>query len=149
MKDTTPNQALDQLKQVEDKHQKALMVKALQLLKEQAKLVLKSKYATNEILKQLSISDTDQKAIIDWINSLSDVKLNDDDEFDIEEKVKDQLTKKKKEVEKDLQEHPNYFVTTAGCNGLSLTQPTMYTSSINCASVADTALNLNGTTFIN
>lgn len=100
---TKENNALDQLKDIEQKKQKAVLIKALKFLKQKAKEVLAAKYATNEILKQLNISKDDQKAIIDWVNQLQDVKLSDDDETVIEDEVKDFIADKKKKVESELE----------------------------------------------
>lgn len=104
-KDNTP---LEQLKELQKKQEKLLLVKTLTYLKEQAKKVLKCKALINESLKQLNVKDEDSKAIIDWINSLNDVKLSEDDDIDIEDEVKEMLKDKKKKVENEITKINNY-----------------------------------------
>lgn len=80
---------LEQFKQIEAKKKEVLLKRSLKHLKECAEQVLRWKATMNEYLLQLDINTKDQKAIVDWINSL--IELSKDDLEGIKDEVKDSL----------------------------------------------------------
>ena len=100
------NIALDQLKKIEESKQKMLLVKMLGYLKEQARNVFKFKYITEKVLEELKVNATDKKAIIDWINSLPDVGLSEEDKKEVDKDIKKFMTEEKEEVEEEIKENP-------------------------------------------
>lgn len=110
---------LDDLKKIEEQKKKKLLIKSLNKLKEKAREVMTIKEETNAILNNLWLSTKEQKQIIDWINSLDDVQLSDDDRKEIAEEMKEEMKEEKEIINKKTEEiwGSNPFiwsVTTAG-----------------------------------
>lgn len=95
---------LDNLKKMNENIQKKTLSKLLINLKKKAKEIYKLKYFTNSLLNECWISEKESKAIIDWINSLWDIQLNEDDKKEIKEEVKQEIKETKKKVEKKFEE---------------------------------------------
>ena len=96
--DKTP---LEQLKAIEKRQKEILLNKSLKRIKELARLVLEAKERVDHIMGILWLDAKDSKGIIDWVNSLPDVQLTDDDKKDLLEEEKEKMRSKKKEIEKE------------------------------------------------
>lgn len=119
-------EVLDDLKKIEEQKKKKLLVKSLNKLKEKAKEVLTLKEETNVILNSLWLSTKEQKQIIDWINSLDDVQLSDNDKKEIADEIKEDMKEDKETIAKKTEEIRDKYpfiwsvTTTWGYNGTAL-----------------------------
>lgn len=120
--DKTP---LEQLKQIEKKQKEMLLNKSLKRLKELCKLVLKTKERVNSIMEILGLPEKDAKGIIDWINSLSDVQLSDDDKKEIRTEEIDTMQDKKEEVEEESEKYWRNIMDSG--SAYTLTSPSLST----------------------
>jgi len=142
------NNVLDDLRDAEKQIKMTMLVKNLAKLKELAKDVLIAKETMNVYLDQLGMTEAEKKKVIDFINSLSEVRVTKRDEDSIAEEVSRSLDSVKKSIEKGIQDKgitfaaggggwgtgANVFTTTAGINNA------IYTS-------AATLVNGNGVRF--
>ena len=95
---------LDDLKKIEEQKKKNLLIKSLNKLKEKAREVMTIKEETNAILNNLWLSTKEQKQIIDWINSLDDVQLSNDDRKEIADEMKEEMKEEKEVINKKTEE---------------------------------------------
>lgn len=94
---------VDKMKKIEEKKKEILLAKQLTKLKKLARMIVESKEETKIILDLLLVNDEDKKKLIDFINSLEEVKLSEDDKKMIKSKVKDVMESKKKEIDEQIE----------------------------------------------
>ena len=96
----------DSLKKIEDSRKKRIMAHLLNEIKALAKEVLTNKKLVELYLNELTGDKKEQKQIIDWINSLPDTKLSEDDLREIKKEVEEEVAGEKKKVDKKIEESP-------------------------------------------
>jgi len=79
---------LDEVKKIEKMVQVAALRKMLVDIKKKARQILELKEETTYVLDELGISTEDSKRIIDFVNSLGEVKLSEEDKKDLRQRVK-------------------------------------------------------------
>jgi hypothetical protein len=86
------------------KYEKALkvrcIVKSMEQIKKMAHEVLELKDKSISLFKEFGLADEDIKRLIDFVNSLSDVKLSEDDHKGTKEWAKKEANSLRKEIEK-------------------------------------------------
>ena len=95
---------LDDVKDLERKKKKLLLLKAITQLKDLCKDVKLIKKECEIILKEINVSDDDIKRIIDFVNSLPDTEVTEDDVKEIKDKVKGNLDNEKDEISETVLE---------------------------------------------
>ena len=129
---------VDDLKKIEARAKKALLIKSLARLKELAREVLYKKAETKALLDALDLSAKDKKAIVDWVNSLPSVKLIKEDIETIKQEAKELLEDEKERVEQKIMENvEKYDLTMAGTN---LTDASSFTLT-NCSDTINNSVN--------
>ncbi len=123
----TMTTTLQQMKGIEDKREKARILKVLSRLKEIARRVQEDKERCTLYLQEVCKDVKEQKQVIDWINSLDDVALSEEAKADLQDEIKQSLVKEKKEIERKMDEKPETYWTT-GLN--ALTSGTVATSNL-------------------
>lgn len=106
------NKVLDDLKKIDEQVKQKTLARMLTSLKEKAKEIHEIKYYTNKLLSELWINDKDSKAIIDWINSLNDVQLSDEQKKQIDKDIKSEIKDEKVKVEKKYIDNNFYYSNT-------------------------------------
>ena len=138
-KDDKSVSALDGLKKIEEKRQKAILAKMLNQLKEDAKTILKLKKKTELRLQHFDFSEKDAKGIIDWINNLPAVKLTKYDEEELKSDIKNEFYRAESTVDEQMT-RSNTWIGSSSVN-VGLAQTTPYTTfacsdgntTLNCA----------------
>ncbi len=97
---------LDQIKAIELATRKKLLLNVLSDLKEKAKQILTLKEESIALLEAISLSEKDQKRVIDYVNNLEEISLTEVEKKEIRTRTKEQMKKEKKEVEKKIQSDP-------------------------------------------
>jgi len=122
-KETKKEDILEQVKKAEKLIKMNLLLKQLATLKKLAKEVLVAKEKSVLILEEVGVSQEDVKRVIDFINSSPEVQLSESDKKDLREDVKEEHSKKREEVQKEIEKHPfyggsslNYFSTDSSVN---------------------------------
>ena len=87
---------LDEVKKVENVVRVAALRKMLAEIKKKARQILELKEETTCILEELNVSAEDTKRIIDFVNSLSGVKLSEKDKKDLRQRIKKNIFNEKK-----------------------------------------------------
>jgi|SRR5882672_11540438 len=100
---------LDEFKQVERAIRARALAKMLSTLKEKAHEILELKEYTNAVLEELGVEEADCKRLIDWVNSLEQVKLSKSDKESIRENSRRDVRKERKEAEKKMPD--NTFIS--------------------------------------
>lgn len=117
MKDST----FEKMKGIEEKKNKAQILRILTALKDNARMVQENKEMCNLYLEEVCKDEKEKKQIIDWINSLDDVKLSEDRTKDLREQVKENIKKEKAKIDRQFDETPEliYSNYTAGTGAIS------------------------------
>lgn len=100
------NTVLDQVKQIEKRNKARLLIKTLTQLKKFARDIYIMKEKTNLLLDNIGVSEKDSKAIIDFINSLPEVQLSEENKKDLKEDIKEEIVDKRKEIEREVEKDP-------------------------------------------
>jgi len=82
---------LDSVKEMEKRTKALMLLDAVSKIKGMAREVLELKEETAIILDELGVSKIDSKRIVDFVNSLSDIKLSDKDKEIMREEVKSDI----------------------------------------------------------
>jgi hypothetical protein len=93
---------LDEVKQIERAIRAKALAKMLTTLKEKAHEILELKEYTNAVLEELGVEEADKKRLIDWINSLDQVKLSKNNKESIRDNASKDVHKERKEAEKKI-----------------------------------------------
>ncbi len=84
-------------------------------MKEKAKQILTLKEESIALLEAISLSEKDQKRVIDYVNNLEEISLTEVEKKEIRTRTKEQMKKEKKEVEKKIQSDPaSAWIVTYG-----------------------------------
>ena len=80
----------------------AALRKMLAEIKKKARQILELKEETTCILEELNVSAEDTKRIIDFVNSLSGVKLSEEDKKDLRQRIKKNIFNEKENISEKL-----------------------------------------------
>jgi len=103
---------LDDIKNMEKLVKVRTLQKAMSSIKEKARKILELKEETTAILDSLEISSEDSKRIIDFVNSLTEVKLTEDDKKSIRDRVKSTIKDSKETISRKLSDRLEDWGTT-------------------------------------
>lgn len=115
MKDST----FEKMKGIEEKKNKAQILRILTALKDNARMVQENKEMCNLYLEEVCKDEKEKKQIIDWINSLEDVKLSEDRTKDLREQVRENIKKEKAKIDRQFDDKPELAYATQGTAYLS------------------------------
>lgn len=101
---------LDRLKKIEKRTQLKALSNVLSEIKRMARDVLILKEEGLIMLEELGLDKKEIKGIIDWINSLKDIQISEEDRKDIKERAKGKVKQEKKEAEQTIKENPYEFL---------------------------------------
>lgn len=138
VKETTSD-LLEEVKRIERAVRAKALAKMLVTLKQKAHEVLELKEYTKAVLEELGVEEGDQKRLIDWINSLDQVKLTKGDKEDIRDEAHDDVTKERQDAEKKMpdsvqqfmgfsQSIPAYQTAIGTASGTTTTYPAITTT---------------------
>lgn len=122
---------LQQMKGIEEKREKARILKILSKLKETARRVQEDKERCSIYLAEVCKDAKEQKQVIDWINSLDDVALSDEDKAALRDDLKASLLQEKKTIERRMDEKPEQYFGNIGTMTSATTNGTMATFAAN------------------
>lgn len=94
---TNNEDPLDTLRKIDKKEKMKELKKMMYKLKEIQKTINIAKQESEEILEQMDFDKKDIKRIIDFVGEMSDVKLNNKEQRDIEEKIRKWLSGEEEE----------------------------------------------------
>jgi len=136
---------LDEIKKVEKITKAQLLRKAIKKIKDYAREIVELKEKTQIELEEIGIKDEDIKRVIDFVNSLPDVQLTENDKKDLRDSVKKSVQSEKKDVEKEIEDKGIDLLkfTTNSDNLTWSTQSTSSGYSVNlCSSGNSTSIKL-------
>ena len=136
---------LDEIKKVEKITKAQLLRKAIKKIKDYAREIVELKEKTQIELEEIGIKDEDIKRVIDFVNSLPDVQLTENDKKDLRDSVKKSVQSEKKDVEKEIEDKGIDLLkfTTNSDNLTWSTQSTSSGYSVNlCSSSNSTSIKL-------
>ena len=95
---------LDEVKKVEKITKAQLLRKAIKKIKDYAREIVELKEKTEIELEEIGIKSEDIKRVIDFVNSLPDVQLTDNDKKELRNQVKKSVQSERKGVEKEIED---------------------------------------------
>ena len=102
---------LEDIKRIDRAVRAKTLAQVLSTLKAKAHEILELKEKTNALLEAAGVSAEDAKRIIDFVNSLDDVQLSDEEKRKLREDARNEIAGVKKQAEKKVNESP---VVTSG-----------------------------------
>jgi len=100
MKENTPKDVLDTIKEAEKKTKARVLLKSLTEIKGMTRSILELKEKTIIMLEEIGMSEEDIKRVIDFVNSV--VILSESDKKDIRDNIKKELSKVKERADEKV-----------------------------------------------
>jgi len=94
---------LDEVKKIEKITKAQLLRKAVRKIKNYAREILELKEKTLIELEEIDIAKGEIKKVIDFVNSLPDVQLTENDKKELRDEVKKSVKEERSDVEKEVE----------------------------------------------
>lgn len=94
---------LDEVRKIEKITKAQLLRKAVKKIKEYAREIVELKEKTLIELEEIGIAESEIKKVIDFVNSLPDVQLTDNDKKELRDEVKKSVKEERSDVEKEVE----------------------------------------------